>query len=83
VWSTRNLVALLLGIVRLLWQNAPTEEVATQLTIAVLERIRMRGDARQVLPLLVRTMPTIFGLDVLNLKKAGDVFEAWRRVAFV
>jgi hypothetical protein len=82
VWSTRTLVGLLLGIVKLVWQNAPAENAAAQLTVALLERTRKRSDGRQVLTAVVRAMPAVFGLDVLNLKRAGDVFEAWTRVAY-
>ncbi|MHC4617287.1 MAG: tetratricopeptide repeat protein [Planctomycetota bacterium] len=60
-----------------LWQSGHLENINQTVTIRVLERLSARPQGMNVIHFWLRNVHNIFGIDVVNAKKVGDVIQSW------
>jgi len=77
--SPQCLFMLAAGSLRWVWQEMFVEQQAVAITIRMLERMAARPQGHEIVNALCMNIAHVFGLDVVNSKKAKDVIVSWAR----
>jgi hypothetical protein len=78
-WTPIQVIALGVNVLRLWWQNSPSDRQASALTISLLDNVRARDNGRSLVQSIARRLPAAFSLDALTLDRCQSVIDAWLR----
>ena len=65
------------NVIKKVWQEINMDSICQSVTIRILERLSQRQKGYVAIEVLNQITTQLFGLDVLNEKKAKDTIEGW------
>ncbi len=67
------------SVIKKAWQDIHIDNISQHITIRILERLAQRSKGYFAIEALKEGIRQVFGLDVVNAKKARDTIEGWLR----
>lgn len=67
------------GVIKKAWQDIHIDHISQNITIRILERLVQRPKGYFAIEELRKGITQIFGLDIINAKKAQDTIDGWLR----
>jgi len=67
------------GVIKKAWQDIHIDHISQHITIRILERLVQRPKGYFAIEALRNGITQIFGLDIINAKKAQDTIDGWLR----